>query len=55
MHEDEDNVNTMLVPLDPPSAVSPQGRNQDMDHSDELQPNPLPNDIRGEGMDRLYS
>ena len=29
MHEDEDNVNTMLVPLDPPSAISPQGRNQD--------------------------
>jgi hypothetical protein len=41
MDEDEGDVNTMLMPFDPPFAANPQGGNQDMDlHSNELQPNP---------------
>jgi len=40
MSQDEDNVNTMLKPSNPLSADS---------HSDELQPNPLPADVRESG------
>jgi hypothetical protein len=43
----EDDINAMLVPLDP---VSLEGGNQDMDsHSDESQLNPLPTDNKESG------
>lgn len=41
MDEDAGDVDTMLMPFDPPFAANPQGGNQEPDsHSDELQPSP---------------
>ena len=44
---DEGDVNSMLVPFNPPFAANPQGGNQDMDsHSDEPNPGERPMRVR---------